>query len=369
MATVMPETPTDRPPARTSGSRVSKSLVTGFLKTAIGLGLLAYVINANWRPGNGGPGIRNLLMQTPDFALLALVAVLVALAVSCQILRWYLLVRALDLPFTLRNAFRIGMVGYFYNTLLPGSIGGDFLKAYVMWKEHPERKAAAVATVIVDRMLGLFGLLLFATLFGGAFWLTGDPRVVGNAYLEQIVSVSAILVAAGVVGWIVLGFVRPARSDRIEAGLRGWKWIGPTLADVWGAAAMYRQRPKLLYLTIPLTAFAQTMLILFLHCAVRVFPADSVGTFAEHCIIGPIGFIAQAFFPAPGGVGGAEAIFGYLYQLIGLPEQAAVIGRLVMRLAEIGLGVLGYLVYLSMKAELPTVEERTADAPPANGAT
>jgi glycosyltransferase 2 family protein len=332
---------------------VTKSFVLGLVKTAVGLGLLAYVIAANWQPNNGGPGIRNLLFQTPDFALFAAVALLAAAAVSCQILRWYLLVRALDLPFSLRNAFRLGMVGYFYNTMLPGSIGGDFLKAYFMYREHPERRAAAVATVVVDRMLGLFGLLLFAAIFGGTFWLLGDPRVVGNDYLEKIVAVSAALVLAAVVGWIVLGFVPPARALAIEVWLRRMKWIGPALADLWGAAAMYRQRPRLLYLTIPITAFAQTLLILFLHLAVRVFPAESVGSFAEHCIIGPIGFIAQAFFPAPGGVGGAEAIFGYLYTLIGRPEQAAVIGRLTMRLAEIGLGVLGYIVYLSMRVEIP----------------
>lgn len=332
---------------------MSKKFVSGFLKTFIGLGLLAYVLYSNWQPKGAGPGIKNLLNQAPNFGYLAAIAVLTGVTVSCQILRWYILVRALDLPFTLRNAFRLGMVGYFYNTLLPGSIGGDFLKAFFMWKEHPERKAAAVATVLVDRMLGLFGLLMFASLIGGGFWLSGDPRIANNKYLTDIITACSILVASTVTGWIILGFIPPARSEKIGASLRKWKWVGPTLADVWGAVAMYRQRPKSLYLTIPITAFAQAVMILYLHLAVRVFPNAGAGSFGEHFVIGPIGFIAQAFFPAPGGVGGAEAIFGYLYTLIGHPEQTAVVGRLTMRMAEIGLGVIGYIVFLSMKAELP----------------
>lgn len=332
---------------------MNKKFFIGILKYAIGLGLLFYVLYSNWEPKNGGPGIKNLLHQTPDFLLIAAIACLTAVTVSCQIVRWYMLVRALDLPFTLRNAFRLGMVGYFYNTLLPGAIGGDFLKAYFMWKEHPERKAAAVSTVIVDRLMGLFGLLLFATILGGSFWLAGDSRVVGNAYLEEIVSVSAILVAGAILFWIILGFIPVTRSATIEASIRHWKWVGPTLADIWGAVSMYRQRPKYLYLTIPITAFAQTVMILYLHLAVRVFPSDSVGSFAEHCIIGPIGFIAQAFFPAPGGVGGAEYIFGQLYLLIGHAELTGVTGRFIMRLAEIGLGIAGYIVYLSMSTEIP----------------
>jgi uncharacterized protein (TIRG00374 family) len=179
---------------------VSKKFLIDILKTAVGLGLLAYVINANWNPRNGGPGIKNLLNQTPNFGYIAAIAVLTGITVSCQIVRWYLLVRALDLPFTLRNAFRLGMVGYFYNTLLPGSIGGDFLKAFFMWKEHPERKAAAVATVLVDRMLGLFGLLMFASIVGGSFWLSGDPRIANNKYLTDIITACSILVASAVAG-------------------------------------------------------------------------------------------------------------------------------------------------------------------------
>ncbi len=338
-----------------------KTFAIGFLKYVVGFGLLAFVIHSNWEPSVGSPGIRNLLQQRPNYDLLGAIVILTAITVSCQITRWYLLARALELPFRLSDAFRLGMVGYYYNIVLPGAVGGDFLKAYFMYREHPERRAAAVATVVVDRMLGLFGLLLFAALFGGAFWILGDPRVVGNGYLEKIIAISAGLVLAAVAGWVVLGLLPPARSTAFENALRGLKWVGPTLADLWAAAAMFRQRPKFLYLTIPITAFAQTIMIVYLHLAVRVFPGPEIGTFAEHCIIGPIGYIAQAFFPAPGGVGGAEAIFGYLYTLIGRPEQAAVIGRLTMRVAEIGLGVLGYIVYLSMKAELPIPESKTGE--------
>lgn len=344
---------------------MKKSIAIGFLKYAVGFGLLGFVIYTNWEAKGSSPGIRNLIQQRPNFDLLALIVILTAITVSCQITRWYLLARALDLPFQLRDAFRLGMVGYYYNIVLPGAIGGDFLKAYFMYREHPERRAAAVATVLVDRILGLFGLLLFAAIFGGGFWLMGDPRIVGNAYLEKIIAVSAALVGATIVGWAILGFISPERSTIIEQHIRTWKWIGPTLADLWGAAAMYRHRPKLLYLTIPITAFAQTVMIVYLHLAVRVFPADGVGSFAEHCILGPIGFIAQAFFPAPGGVGGAEAIFGYLYTLIGRPDQTAIVGRLTMRLAEISLGFMGYIVYLSMKSEIaiPETEDDLKIAP------
>lgn len=334
-----------------------KSVVTNFLKYALGFLVLAYVIHGNWEPKNGGQGIKNLLDQTPDYALLAVTFLLTGVTVSCQILRWYILVRAANLPFTLRNAYRLGLIGYYYNIALPGSIGGDILKAYFIAKAQPDRKAVAIATVLIDRLLGLFGLLVFAAVIGGGLWLSGDPQVGGNTYLTKIITVCSVLVAVAVAGWVVLGLIPPARAEAIGAGLTRVKFVGPKLHEVWEAVQLYRRRPKALYLTLPLTAFAQLLMVVSLHLAVRVFPNAGAASFGEHFVIGPIGFIAQAFFPAPGGVGGAEAIFGYLYTLLGQPEQTGVIGRLTLRLAEITLGFVGYVVYLSMKAELPVTDE------------
>ena len=127
-----------------------------------------------------------------------------------QFVRWYILVRALDLPFTFRNACRLGMVGLFYNTFLPGAVGGDLVKAYSIAKGEPKRKASAVATVIADRLLGLFGLLLFAGGVGGWFWNSGDEKFTQNQSLQWIVIVCITLAALTIVGYLMLGFVSRA---------------------------------------------------------------------------------------------------------------------------------------------------------------
>src|SRR5262245_58071616 len=133
----------------------------GLGKYVIGFGLLAYVIYKYWEPDNGGPGLKQLLARPIAFEWLFVAALLMAFALVLQLYRWYLLVRALDLPFSVRNAYRLGLVGVFYNTFFPGSVGGDLIKAYFIAKAHPERKTKAVATVIIDRAMGLFGLILF----------------------------------------------------------------------------------------------------------------------------------------------------------------------------------------------------------------
>ena len=82
-----------------------------------------------------------------------------------QTYRWYLLMRARGLDATFSNAFKLTMVGNFFSFCLPGSTGGDVVKAYYAAK-RPDRRSDAIMTVIFDRIAGLVGLILLAGLVG-----------------------------------------------------------------------------------------------------------------------------------------------------------------------------------------------------------
>lgn len=343
-----------------------KDIAVSVLKYALGFGLLAFVITQNWedkfvRDENGAvvetlPGLKTILQLPPDYALIAAIVPLLAFITATQFYRWYLLVRALDMPFTVRNALRLGLVGYFYNAFLPGSIGGDIVKAYSIAKDHPERKMRAVSTVIIDRLLGLFGLLWMAAAIGGAAWAAGDPLIAGNDYLQKIVMVCCVLAGVAVLVWLVLGFLSDAAADRFSERLSKVPVVGKSAGEAWNAVHLYRRRPRVIYISVALSAAAHAAMILLFHCTTRVFEVPGAGgpaTLAEHCVICPAGYIAQAFVPAPGGVGGAEWVFGSLYKGLGRIASIGVVGRLVLRMAEWGLGFVGYITYLRMKKELP----------------
>ena len=341
----------------------------GLLKYALGLGLLGLVVWQNWddkpRPDGGTPqpGLRTLIERGPDPLPLLGIAAITLGCTAVQFYRWYLLVRAVDLPFTLRNAVRLGMVGFFYNTFLPGSVGGDLVKAYFLARDQPGRRATAVATVVADRLVGLFGLILYVAAVGGGCWLAGDGRIAGNDYLRGAVTTCAWVVAGAAVGWVGLGFLPDRRADRFRARLAGLP-AGRTLAELWFTVWTYRRRQATVLAVVAMSAVVHTGFVLNFHLAVRVFPSDPalVGSLPEHFVIAPIGYIGQALFPAPGGVGGAEAIFGYLYGLIRGPDGVVVgvAGRLALRLVEWSLGLVCYIAYLRMKNELPAPAEEAA---------
>src|SRR6185312_6050058 len=201
----------------------------------------------------------------------------------------------------------------------------------------------------------------FAAAFGGGFWLAADSRIRGNAYLEKIILVCSVLVGITVLVWIGLGFLPQRRQDRFAGRLSGIPKIGHTLAEIWYVLCTYRQRSKAIYTTIALTAVVHVGFVCMFYLAVRVFPANDPASLPENFVIAPIGYIAQAFFPVPGGLGTGEYIFGYLYTLLGRPNDTGIIGRLTMRVVEWSIGLVGLYFFLRMRRELPAVEEEAAD--------
>ena len=134
-------------------------------KYLLAFGLLGWVVYANWAPKTGR-GLQevwhnHVVLGKPiaGFYLLAAFGLyLVSLVVT--LFRWYILVRAQDLPFTVRRRMRIGLIGFFYNSVLPGSVGGDIIKAAAIARKQ-SRRTVAVATVIMDRVIALWGLVWF----------------------------------------------------------------------------------------------------------------------------------------------------------------------------------------------------------------
>jgi uncharacterized membrane protein YbhN (UPF0104 family) len=331
----------------------------GAAKYALAVALLVLVVSMNWT------GLKTLFSREPHLLPFVAAGLILAGCTGIQYYRWYLLVRALGLPFTFRNAVRLGLVGTFYNTFLPGSVGGDIVKAYFIAKGHPTRRPSAVATVVADRLVGLFGLLLFAATVGGACWAGGNEKISANSKLQAIILVCAGLVSVAVLGYLAIGLLSHHAADRFAGRLHRLKKVGPTLAELWFTLRTYRQRPGTVLAVVAMSAVVHTGFVTMYHLATRVFPPDDpnlLATLPETFVIAPIGFIVQALIPVPGGLGGGELTFGGLYALIRGPEGAAVgtAGRLALRLIEWTLGLIGYVAYLRMRGELPVEEAEAA---------
>jgi uncharacterized protein (TIRG00374 family) len=95
---------------------------------------------------------------------LAISLLLVLATVILGVVRWRMVLEVQGLHLPMGRALGISFVAQFFNCFLLGSTGGDLMKAYYAARETHHKKTEAVVTVFVDRLIGLWAMLLFAAL-------------------------------------------------------------------------------------------------------------------------------------------------------------------------------------------------------------
>jgi uncharacterized protein (TIRG00374 family) len=326
-------------------SKLFKTLWTVF-KFVLALSLLGVVVILNW-PGLSQIWVEHVLTGKIYWGNLALAAVICLVSTLLTFVRWYVLVRAVKLPFTLSDALRLGVVGYYYNILLPGSVGGDILKAAFLAREH-NRRTVAVATVIMDRIIGLWGLFWFVAILGGVFWTLGMVPEEARWGCGMIVICSAVTVAISVIVWALLGLLPHANAERFAGRLE--RLIGGAAAEFWRAVWMYRCQAPSVYLALVMSVVGFVGFVLTFYFSVLTLQEPAaIPSLAVHFLIVPIGLLAAAVPLFPNGLGISEAGFGGLYVLVGFTAKSAIAGSMVQRVVTWGLALLGLILYQRMR--------------------
>ena len=125
---------------------------------------------------------------------LLLVLLMVALDRAVMILRWILLLRASGNPISTGGATRLFLVSSFIGSFLPAGIGADAARAYGLTRENTAG-SEALASVAVDRLLGIVSLVLMAVI-GVIAWTPEEP---GDWRIPAAIAVA--LVACVAVFW------------------------------------------------------------------------------------------------------------------------------------------------------------------------
>jgi uncharacterized protein (TIRG00374 family) len=332
---------------------VSKRVLFNLFKYLLALGLLAYVVYANWSP-ESGKGLeyvwqRHVKEGKPvhlSFLLLAHVFYLASLLTT--FLRWYVLVRAQDVPLTIASAMRLGMIGFFFNTFLPGAVGGDIVKAAGLARERTGRTLAA-ATVIMDRAVALWALIWLVTLLGGVFWTTGMLEGDGEQPAKIIISTSAALVGVSVIVWLLLGHLPIHWAERFALRLKRRGRVGAAAAEFCRVVWMYRRRQRSVALALLLAWIGNVTFIASFHCAAHTLwdadPGNPIPSLMQHFLIVPVGMVILMVPLFPGGAGIGELGFGGLYAWFKCSAANGVLASLVARVIGWIVGVLGLIAY------------------------
>jgi uncharacterized protein (TIRG00374 family) len=260
------------------------------------------------------PGFQTYLKNLDPFrfALGAMCFVLFAIIING---RWWWLLRANRLDVGFFEAQRFAWIGFFFNNVIPGTTGGDVVKAVYIAKRCSTDRVRALVSVVVDRIVGLLSLLLVGSL---ASLLAVDRF--------PTFTVVVWLTATGTLLFCVLllspGLRRRVRFEQLIARLP--KRLGQILEEIDAAVLQYRD-----HLTGIVAWVLVSPLTYSLFIASIWFMDRSLGVglaLTDYFFIVPVASVVQGIPIAPAGWGIGEAVYGTLIgkfgavALPGVPE-------------------------------------------------
>lgn len=266
------------------------------------------------------PGIITIFGRL-NFLFLGAAILLYPLTVLLCARRWQWLLASHDLHPGFWESLRLTWMGLLFNNVLPGSTGGDVLKAVSIARRSPGKRTSAVMTVFLDRVIGLVALMLVGTMavllrsFQGGFDSGG---LLVLAMLGACVMITAVFFSRWARQMFPLGWL----LDRIP--------FGEGIRKIDASVYHYREHPWQLVRCLLLSIFiwCWTLIMVCLLGQALSMPTALVHYF----VYLPLVFTAGAVAPSIAGLGVLEGLFQYFFTLTGATAASAVALCLLYRL-------------------------------------
>jgi uncharacterized protein (TIRG00374 family) len=304
--------------------------IRGLVTLAV-LALIAYTVDLR-------SAAAALLQLRPGAALIVLALVAVDRAV--MVWRWIILLRARGTTISTKSAAWIYLVSSFVGGFLPAGVGADVARAYSL-SQRTARGSEAVASVAIDRILGLLSIVAIGAIAGFAAGREATNLPPG---LMPIVTVLVGIACVGVM-WadrVVTAIVPPsARSSGI--GLRLMR-----LAD---AVGQYRGHRAALGSVMLLSITVQLLRILQAYLLGRGIGIET--PFSYYLLFMPAGLVALLLPISISGIGAPQGIIVWLLQPAGVPAPQALALSTLIVLSGIVANLPGAWLYLQARPAPP----------------
>jgi len=325
-----------------------KAYVISFLKLAIVGGLFFWMIQ-----GDKLHLSELKLFVTNPSLLAATIGLWCFGPVFLGSLRWYLLLRGVGVECTYGRAVYLTLIGFAFNTSMPGAVSGDIIKAVYIVKDQKEPlgKTPAMLSVLLDRIMGLMGLFLIGLIAS----LTNFESLWANPVTRSLVTF-LFLIVAGVMTFLAL--VYSPHKDKHDPLLKLLNKNFPgfgTLKKIYVALRSYRKSPKTIIYTLFLSMLLQVASFYYMAFVYETLNGE-MPPLSLLASVFPFGILVTAIPIAPGGLGVGHVAFDRLFNIVGLQNGANVFN--LFALGPLALNLLGFIPYLLVKKRpLPTEEE------------
>lgn len=332
---------------------LNRALVA-FIKIALIVGLFAFLINRALQ----GSAFSELDFHSLNVSFLFLGFLFNLTATTITIVRWRFLVVALDAPLSFLDALRFGFIGFMFNLSPIGIVGGDAAKVVLLAKKTEIPAERAAASVVVDRVLGLY-----------AMFILGLIVVAATGFGSRTESVALLATRGLTILTIALTFllalvVAPGGDDDWRRKIASKiPFVGKILDKLTVAMLIYRQRKRVLIGAFLATFFVHGFFAVSLYCFARGL-YGAVPNLVDHFILYCVGNVGSTI---PLSSGPFEYFLDELYPLFPITERVCfekgygmTIG-LAYRLGTVAVALLGACFYLFSRQSVRVALQHNAD--------
>ncbi len=268
-------------------------------------------------------------------------------------MRWWVLMRARGIEISFARTYRLTMAGLFFNLCMPGTTGGDVMKAFYAARGTNQR-ADAVVSIAIDRICGLVGLVLVVGCIG---LLSLDDPLIRKLTISMWAGLAGLMLVAGVYA-----------SKTVRAGLRPGKLVGRVpgaglLRKLDALVAAYRHHLGALAVAIGLSMPLQLALALSMAMAGYALGLGLPLAFLLGAI--PIVFVLWSLpVSGPLGLGPLDIVAVQLILAGGeATAQQVVIMFVAFRLYTVAVGLSGSAALVGTGAPSTRMVKDDAEAP------
>lgn len=284
--------------------------ITTVVKTTVSLGLLAFLFS---KAEFGGVADAFRSIHVIIFVLTASGYLLLQFV---NILRWLVMVRALDYGQGFRRLSAYYFTGYFFNLFLPTSIGGDLGRCYYL-ADNRKDFPRAFTSILADRATGMVALMCI-----GSVALFLGPPIQVPGWMAWI-TIGGTL---GLLGGLVLPFLVPGPFTRFK-----WPY-------------RYFEKPAFLSAALGLSFVIQLSII-----AVNILIGYSLGAdipLLYYFAFIPLVTIASMVPISLNGLGVREGAYVYFLTQAGMSDSEALVFSLVWLVLVLIVSGAGGLVWI-----------------------
>jgi len=262
-------------------------------------------------------------------------------------IRWHQLQKVRNFSLSLYESIQLTFIAVFFSTCLPGSMGGDVVKAMMVIKDSPVRKVEAGTIILLDRLIGIFSLILLAFIASIIMIIISPSRIF---FFKLGLSLAVILGLTFLISFFFFNTCAIYNVSLLEK-LRGKFRIFKMINRIYFEIRAFKKHYWILWNAIILSFIGHGLVIISYYLVGRALN-DTIGLL-KYLTFTPIVIVSNVLPLTPGGIGVAESVSSFLWKTSGTMAGGNImlIFRILLFIVGFVFGIPSWLLWKMSKAK------------------